>query len=46
MTDSDHLQQIAHQRREYTRGGLRRKDLPADPLTLFEHWLNQAVEAQ
>lgn len=46
MTDSDHLQQIAHLRREYTRGGLRRKDLPANPLTLFEQWLNQAVEAQ
>ncbi len=46
MTDSDHLQQIAHLRREYTRGGLRRKDLPEDPLSLFEHWLNQAVEAQ
>ena len=46
MNESDNLQQIAHLRREYTRGGLRRKDLPADPLALFEHWLSQAVEAQ
>ncbi|CCP07153.1 pyridoxinephosphate oxidase [Erwinia amylovora MR1] len=46
MTDSDHLQQIAHLRREYTRGGLRRKDLPDNPLSLFEHWLDQAVAAQ
>jgi len=46
MSDSDHLQQISHLRREYTRGGLRRKDLPDDPLTLFEHWLDQAIAAQ
>jgi len=46
MSDSDSLQQIAHLRREYTRGGLRRKDLPDDPLVLFEHWLRQACEAQ
>lgn len=46
MHDSDHLQQIAHLRREYTRGGLRRSDLPASPLTLFEHWLRQACDAQ
>lgn len=46
MNETDSLQQIAHLRREYTRGGLRRKDLPADPLTLFEHWLSQAVAAQ
>lgn len=46
MNENDSLQQIAHLRREYTRGGLRRKDLPADPLSLFEHWLSQAVAAQ
>ncbi|WP_158782958.1 pyridoxamine 5'-phosphate oxidase [Pantoea sp. BAV 3049] len=46
MNESDNLQQIAHLRREYTRGGLRRNDLPDDPLALFERWLGQAVEAQ
>lgn len=46
MNDNESLQQIAHLRREYTRGGLRRDDLPADPLALFEHWLRQAVDAQ
>ncbi|ERK10254.1 Pyridoxamine 5'-phosphate oxidase [Pantoea sp. AS-PWVM4] len=46
MSDSDSLQNIAHLRREYTRGGLRRKDLPEDPLALFEQWLQQACAAQ
>ncbi len=46
MSDNDSLQKIAHLRREYTRGGLRRNDLPAQPLTLFERWLSQACEAQ
>ncbi|WP_034914569.1 pyridoxamine 5'-phosphate oxidase [Erwinia sp. 9145] len=46
MNESDNLQLIAHMRRQYIRGGLRRSDLPADPLALFEKWLNQAVEAQ
>ncbi len=46
MSDSDSLQKIAHLRREYTRGGLRRKDLPDTPLALFEHWLQQACAAQ
>ncbi|WP_075181704.1 pyridoxamine 5'-phosphate oxidase [Pantoea sp. 1.19] len=45
MSDSDILQHIAHLRREYTRGGLRRRDLPASPLTLFEQWLGQACES-
>lgn len=30
-------------RREYLQGGLRREDLPADPLTLFETWQKQAI---
>ncbi|MCD1126538.1 pyridoxamine 5'-phosphate oxidase [Jinshanibacter sp. LJY008] len=37
---------IADLRREYTQGGLRRKDLPEDPLVLFELWLKQTCEAQ
>jgi len=37
---------IAGLRREYTRGGLRRADLTAEPLDLFERWLKQACEAQ
>ncbi|MXP48911.1 pyridoxamine 5'-phosphate oxidase [Pantoea sp. Eser] len=46
MSDSDTLHTIAHLRREYTRGGLRRKDLPDDPIALFEQWLSQACEAK
>jgi pyridoxamine 5'-phosphate oxidase len=30
-------------RREYLQGGLRRDDLPAAPLTLFEMWQRQAI---
>lgn len=37
---------IADLRREYTQGGLRRNDLPTDPLALFELWLKQACNAQ
>ncbi|OBU23993.1 pyridoxamine 5'-phosphate oxidase [Photobacterium kishitanii] len=32
-------------RREYTKGGLRRDDLPKDPVELFNKWLQQAVDA-
>ena len=32
-------------RREYLRGGLRRKDLPSTPLELFESWQQQAIES-
>ena len=32
-------------RREYTKGGLRRKDLNADPIEQFNLWLQQAIEA-
>ncbi|MGK3141222.1 pyridoxamine 5'-phosphate oxidase [Pantoea sp. C2G6] len=46
MSDSETLHTIAHLRREYTRGGLRRKDLPDDPMALFEQWLSQACEAR
>lgn len=46
MSDSETLHTIAHLRREYTRGGLRHKDLPDDPIALFEQWLSQACEAK
>ncbi|MEI7367251.1 pyridoxamine 5'-phosphate oxidase [Pectobacterium sp. 1950-15] len=47
-SDSTPLQHadIADIRREYTRGGLRRSDLPANPLDLFERWLKQACDAK
>ena len=37
---------IADLRREYTKGGLHRDELPLDPLDLFEKWLRQACDAQ
>ncbi|AIN46985.1 pyridoxamine 5'-phosphate oxidase [Candidatus Palibaumannia cicadellinicola] len=37
---------IARMRREYTRSGLRRTDLTAEPMELFERWLQQARTAQ
>ena len=46
MSESDSLQNISHLRLEYTRGGLRRNDLPDNPLALFEQWLKQACDAQ
>lgn len=33
-------------RREYTQGGLRREQLPAEPFSLFEQWLQQSIDAQ
>ncbi|GAL35450.1 pyridoxamine 5'-phosphate oxidase [Vibrio maritimus] len=33
-------------RREYSKGGLRRKDLEDDPIDQFNKWLAQAVEAK
>ena len=33
-------------RREYLKGGLSRSDLPEDPVTLFNLWLQQAIEMQ
>lgn len=44
--ENDLLQNIADLRREYTQGGLRRKDLPEHPMALFCQWLNQACEAR
>jgi pyridoxamine 5'-phosphate oxidase len=37
---------IAHIRREYARGGLRRAELEADPLAQFDVWFAQASAAQ
>ncbi|MDG3086290.1 pyridoxamine 5'-phosphate oxidase [Vibrio hannami] len=37
--------ELADIRREYTRGGLRRKDLNEDPIEQFNAWLKQAVDA-
>lgn len=37
---------IADLRREYTKGGLHREDLPVNPLALFETWLRQACDAK
>ncbi len=33
-------------RREYTKGGLRRKDLKSDPIEQFNLWLQQAIDAK
>ncbi|EFE94326.1 pyridoxamine 5'-phosphate oxidase [Serratia odorifera DSM 4582] len=45
MSDNNEFD-VADLRREYTRGGLRRQDLTANPLALFERWLKQACEAR
>ncbi len=37
---------IADLRREYTKGGLHREDLPVNPLVLFEKWLRQPCDAK
>ena len=37
--------ELADYRREYLQGGLRRKDLPDNPLSLFETWMQQAIAA-
>jgi len=36
---------IGDYRREYTKGGLHKKDLSDSPFDLFEQWLTQAMEA-
>ncbi|MCE0495123.1 pyridoxamine 5'-phosphate oxidase [Vibrio salinus] len=37
--------ELSEIRREYTKGGLRRKDLCHDPIEQFEKWLQQAIDA-
>lgn len=37
--------ELADYRREYLQGGLRRNDLPNDPLVLFDLWMQQAITA-
>ena len=37
--------ELADIRREYTKGGLRRKDLKSDPIEQFNLWLEQAIKA-
>ena len=33
-------------RREYSKGGLRRKDLKTNPVDQFNLWLQQAIDAK
>lgn len=37
---------LATIRREYTKGGLKRSDLPDNPLVLFAKWLQEAIDAE
>ncbi|MBE8168408.1 MAG: pyridoxamine 5'-phosphate oxidase [Shewanella sp.] len=37
---------LSEVRREYTRGGLRRTDLPENPFDLFSKWMEQARDAK
>ena len=37
---------IANIRKDYTRGGLRRKDLNENPLVQFKKWLEEAISSQ
>lgn len=43
---SKQLTDLAAIRREYTLGGLHREQLPAEPISFFEKWLQQAIDAQ
>ena len=36
---------LATIRREYTKGGLKRSDLPDNPLVLFTKWLQEAIDS-
>lgn len=40
------MMEIDQIRRDYTRGGLRRAQLPADPFDLFELWQQQAIDCR
>ncbi|MGX9463081.1 pyridoxamine 5'-phosphate oxidase [Shewanella sp. A14] len=40
------MSDLSHIRREYSRGGLRRDDLPDNPMDLFETWIQQAKDAE
>ena len=37
---------LAAIRQEYTKGGLKEGDLPDNPLSLFNRWLHEAIDAQ
>lgn len=37
---------LAAIRQEYTKGGLRERDIPDDPLSLFSQWLQEAIDAR
>lgn len=37
---------IADIRQEYTKGGLKESELPKDPLSLFNRWLQEAIDAE
>src|SRR6266567_119437 len=37
---------LAELRREYTKGGLRRADLDANPIVQFQKWFEQALNSQ
>lgn len=37
---------IGNIRREYIRGGLKESDVPANPIVLFEEWLEEAIKAE
>lgn len=38
--------ELSNIRKEYTKSGLKEKDLPENPLLLFKQWLNEAITAE
>lgn len=38
--------ELSNIRKEYTKSGLKEKDLPENPLLLFKKWLNEAITAE